>query len=177
MNAYLDIPHLPQLCEFHKQMNYLHYNSMMIYYEHQNHLLHLPTLHHLFVQALNEISLRQDTKVLFQININTKDIWLHIHLLKWRDKPWIRKKSLPLVLESGYHLDNILMKLLSSFAIVLVKIIPLWMSDHPFIYHWKQDDLLTSLYHGLFQTIHMGIDHLYKLREIFENLHLFRRSL
>ena len=41
-----------------------------------------------------------------------------IHLQKWRDKQWNKKKFL-LALESGYHLDNILMRLQSSFTIIL----------------------------------------------------------
>ena len=46
------------------------------------------------------------------------------------------------------------MKFLLSFAIILTKIIPLWMSDHSFIHHWKLDDLLASLYYRSFQIIH-----------------------
>ena len=89
MNTCLNIPHLPQLRGFHKQMIYHCYSSMMTHYHHQNHLLHLPMLHHLFVQVLNNISLRQNTEVLFRININTKDRMVdssEIRIQKWRDK-------------------------------------------------------------------------------------------
>ena len=87
MNTHLNISHLLQLYGFHEQMIYHHYNFIMTYHHHQNHLVHLLTLHHLFIQVLKDTSLRQDTKVLFQININTKDKESSQNRLqKWRDK-------------------------------------------------------------------------------------------
>jgi hypothetical protein len=89
-----------------------------------------------------------------------------------------RKKFCLLVLEPGFHLDNILMKLLPSFAIVLIKIAQLWRSKHSSAHQLKQDDLLKFLYPGLlFLIVHMGIDLQFKSRETYEDLHRFRRSL
>jgi hypothetical protein len=88
-----------------------------------------------------------------------------------------RKKIHPLVLEPGFHLDNILMKLLLSFTIILIKIAQLWKSKHSSTHQLKQDDLLEFLYPGLFLTVRMGIDLQFKSRETYEDLHLFRRSL
>ena len=64
-----------------------------------------------------------------------------------------------------------------SFAIILIKIIPLWRSVLSLAHQWKQDDLLVFPYPGLFLIVLMGIDHHFKSSEILENLHLFRRSL
>jgi hypothetical protein len=88
-----------------------------------------------------------------------------------------RKKFHLLVLEPGFHLDNILMKLLLSFTIVLIKIAQLWRSEHSSAHQLKQDDLLEFLYPGSFLIVRMGIDLRFKLRETYEDLHLFRRSL
>jgi hypothetical protein len=88
-----------------------------------------------------------------------------------------RKKIHPLVLEPGFHLDNILMKLLPCFAIVLTKITQLWRSEHSSAHQLKLDDLLEFLYPGLFLIVCMGIDLQFKSRETYEDLHLFRRSL
>jgi hypothetical protein len=88
-----------------------------------------------------------------------------------------RRKFHPLVLEPGFHLDNILMKLLPSFAIVHTKITQLWRSEHSSVHQLKQDDLLEFLYPGLFLIVFMGIDLRFKSRETYEDLHLFRRSL
>ena len=62
---------------------------MMTHHHHRNHLVHLLMLHYLFVQELNDISLRQNIGVLYLIGINIKDRMvdiLEIHLQKWRDK-------------------------------------------------------------------------------------------
>jgi hypothetical protein len=69
-----------------------------------------------------------------------------------------RKKFHSPVLEPGFHLNNILMKLLPSFAIVLIKIAQLWRSEHSSAHQLKQDDLLEFLYPGLFLIVCMGID-------------------
>jgi hypothetical protein len=88
-----------------------------------------------------------------------------------------RRKFHPLVLEPGFHLDNILMKLLLSFVIVLIRIAQLWRGEHFSVHQLKQDNLLEFLYPGLFLIVRMGIDLRFKSRETYEDLHLFRRSL
>jgi hypothetical protein len=88
-----------------------------------------------------------------------------------------RRKFHPLVLKPGFHLDNILMKLLPSFAIILTKIAQLWRSEHSSAHQLKPDDLLEFLYPGSFLIVCIGIDLRFKSRETYKDLHLFRRSL
>ena len=72
MNTCLDIPHLGQFHGFLEWMIYHRYSFIMIQRMDQITLFHHLISHHLFIQALNVLSLRQDIGVLSLIDINIK---------------------------------------------------------------------------------------------------------
>ena len=149
----------------------------MFLYEHQNHLLHLPIL---YTSPFHPGVQRNQPETKHRSSISDQHQYKRLGLTdspSEEERPPLEQEEIPPVgTQVWFPPRQHPNKTLFEFCNHPTKNALLLEKYHSFIHQQKQDNLLVSLYQGLFLTIYMGTDHLFKSRKIFKDLHQFKRS-